>query len=353
MYNINFKLFTIPFYRNYLGFWILVLVFGGIFMELKQHILLGKFLFNQPLAFSILPIGFILFSTFHLTFQLRLLRGHEYHFYHQTGLLSRRILGKNWAIVWLSTHVFPIIYLIFLSYFGVEKQTWDLLAILWISVVSGCLINLIFIYNSLLHPLKETVLVRPKWNWPLPRISWFGLELRQNRPLLLLLTKTLSIVLLNGFFISYQTGTYDLRWLEFGILCIAYLHIPILLEKNEFENQKLSWFRSLPLPLFEKVLNHLGSLAIVLLPELIFLFWRSLQLGKMEFVLILPLNLISILVGLLGLIYWKTKEFSIIRFSIGAFFLIFLSILFAVPWVILVVGFTLFFFSQIRSPYQV
>lgn len=351
MDNINFRLFTIPFYRYYLGFWILVLVFGGVFMEIRQHVLLGKFLFQHPLAFSILPIGFLTFSAFHLAFQLSLLRRHEYQFFHQTGLFPIQFQVRNWAIVWLSTHTVPVGYLIFLSYFGIEKNAWILLFILWacIFLAIGC--SVLLIHRSLGKPIKEAVLLRPRWNGHLPRVSWFALELRQNRPILLLLTKGLSLLLLNGFFLSYLSGSYDQRWLEFGVLCVAFFQIPILMEKNEFENSRMAWFKNLPSPFPKKLLTHLGSLVLVLSPELLFLFWKGLQLSAWNFLIPLPLMLISIVLAVLGLLY-KDAGTSFFRFAFGSFFGYFLLILFGIAWFIPVLACLLFFGLQVRSSFQ-
>jgi hypothetical protein len=343
--------FVIPFYRSLLGFWILVLVFGGVLMELKQHILLGRFLFEHTLPFSLLPLGFLAFSGFHLRFQMMILRRREYHIFHQTALLPFRDFAKNWTVIILANHVILIAYLAFLSYFGIEKQAWIALLLLWTMVGCSLALPILLIYRYLSRPLKEAVLIRPRWKGKLPRITWFALELRQNRPVLLLLTKGLSLLLLNGFFLSFRSGSYDHRWLEFGILCVSFFHIPILMEKNEFENSRMAWFRNLPSSFIPKLLTHLGTLVLILFPELLFLFWKGLPQFATDTLFALPLLLVSVVMALLALIY-RYPERSFYRVAFGFFFGCFLLLLFGAPWIIPVFGFAIFFGSQIRSPFQ-
>ncbi|GAA0878280.1 hypothetical protein GCM10009119_12480 [Algoriphagus jejuensis] len=352
MSELNIKSFVIPFYRSLLGFWILVLVFGGVFMELKQHILLGRFLFTHALPFAILPIGFLLYSGFHLRYQQLLLRRREYHIFHQTALLPFSSFGKDWTSIFLANHALLIAYLAFLSFFGVEKSAWVQLAILWLTIAISWFSTVKLMHRHLAKPLKEAVLLRPRWKKPLPRFSWFVLELRQNRPILLLLTKGLSLLLLNGFFLLFHSGSYDHRWLEFGILSVAFFQIPLLLEKNEFENSRLDWFKSLPSTFSQKLFVHLGSIILVLFPELLFLLWNGVRLSGEAFFISLPLMLISFVIALLGLIYNRPAD-SFFQFAFGSFMLFFLVILFGVPWIIPVVASSIFFAFQVKSPFQI
>lgn len=351
MNDIHFKSFVIPFYRNLLGFWVLALIFGGVFMELKQHILLGQFLFEHPLAFLILPVGFLLYSIFHLRFQLTLLRTRDYLLFHQTALLPFRTFAANWTFVFFLNHAILIGYLTFLSFFGLEKSAWTLLFVLWLTVLSAFAITVWRIFRHLRSPLKEAVLIRPNWKGGLPRVTWFALELRQNRPILLLLTKGLSIALLNGFFLSFRSGSYDHRWLEFGVLCVSFFQIPLLLEKNDFENDRMAWFKNLPVSFSQKMLTHLGTLALILFPELLFLLWKGAQHSAWEFLIPLPLMLVSLVLALLALIY-RFPGTGFFHSAFGLFFLCFFLMLFGVPWLFPMAASAFFFVLQIRPPFQ-
>ncbi len=350
-YRIGLLAFAVPFYRSMLGFWVLALVFGGVFMEFKQHVLLGRFLFTHPLAFTLLPIGFLAYSGFHLRFQLNTLLQRNYLVFHQTGLLPFRDFAKNWLAIFTANHLILIGYFAFLSVFGIEKSAWISLSILWGTIVLPLAWTIWRLYSHLSKPLKESVFISLPWRGPVPRFTWSLWELRQNRPILLLLTKGASLLLLNGFFLSFRSGTYDHRWLEFGILCIAYFQIPLLLEKADFEFSRMSWFRSLPTPLSKKALNHLATLILVLLPELLFLFWRGGKFLAWEPVIALPLLLLSLTMALQALVYQYFGN-SFVQIALGIFFLSFLLILFGIPWFLPALAASILFMLQLRSPFR-
>lgn len=352
MNKVQFEAFVIPFYRKFMGFWVLILIFGGVFMELKQHILLGRFAFSYPSAFSVVPVSFGIYSFLQLRFQLEQLKHPKYFVFHQLGLWPKVVLAKFWIGIWLANHLIFLIYLIFLSYFGVEKHAWGLLFILWTTVFLTLIINWMKVDKSLESTISERKLYKPFRHIRLPRFTWLILHLRQERPLLALGTKILSIILLSGFFNSYSSGTYDIRWLQFGTLVVAFLHFPILLEKVDFENEKLVSFRNLPLRISQKTANHFWSLTLVLIPELLFFLWKGPKiLGTME-VAELVFLLLSLTVGLLSQIsISKIKAFPL-QYLSGSFFLFFLFILFGISgWGIGILSMAIFYIC-IRDPFE-
>lgn len=335
-----------------MGFWVLVLVFGGVFMELKQHILLGRFAFTYPSAFVIVPVSFGIYSFLQLRFQLEQLKLPNYLVFHQLGLWPKVVLAKFWIGIWMANHFIFLVYLIFLSYFGVEKNAWHLLFFLWTSVFIALVVSWLRIYKSL-----RTTIPEKKWNNPFrhirfPRFTWLSLHLRQERPLLVLGTKIFSLFLLSGFFTSYSSGTYDIRWLQFGTLAVVFLHFPILLEKIDFESEKLVLLRNLPLRISQKVSNHFWSLTLVLFPELLFLIWNGPKfLGPLEMAELVFL-LLSLTLGLMSQISLsKEKDFPL-QYLSGSFFLFFLCILFGISgWGIGILSIGIFFIG-IRDAFE-
>lgn len=352
MDKLFFKSFTIPFYRKTLGFWVLILVFGGIFMEIKQHILLAKFLFRHPIAFSILPLSFLGFSIFHLKTIKALLSQKEYKIFHQIGLFKQQDRFQIWLKIILTNLAFFLFYFLFVSFYGVQENAWILLLILWFSVILGIGLNLWKINRAQEKPIPEIILKRPKVNWNLPRFTWLILELRQNRPLLFLLTKILSLALINGFFVSFASGNYDIRWMQFGVLAISFLQIPILMEKTEFELARQSWFKSIPFRSIEKFSFHFLSIILVSFLELWFLIWKGVYpFMGFEF-LSLPFLFLGNQLILLGIQYWKFGSSYLSNWLIASFFILFLSVIFGIPWFV-ICGLSLsFFYLQIKSAYH-
>ncbi len=321
-------------------------------MELKQHVLIGRFLFSHPLAFVIVPVIFGIYSFLQLRFQLDQFQQPSYRIFHQLGLWPKVVLAKFWIGIWMATHFIFIVYLLFLSYFGGEKNAWGLLFFLWTTVFIVLVFSWLRIYKALSSTIPEKKWHKPFRHIRLPRFTWLSLHLRQERPLLILGTKILCLILLSGFFNSYSSGPYDIRWLRFGTLGVAFLHFPILLEKVEFENEKLAFLRNLPLRMTQKAANHFWSLTLVLIPELLFLLWNGPKFLDSRHVAELMFLLISLTLGLFSQISLSKRKDFPLQYLIGSFFLLFLFILFGISgWGIGLLGLTIFYIG-IRDAFE-
>lgn len=352
MDKIGVLAFIRPFYQKTMGFWALVLIFGGVLMELRQHVLLGRFLFKNPLAFWILPFAFLVFGLVHLRIQLSLLRKNDYLVFHQLALFPKRDFRSFWTQIILGNHSPLLGYFLFLSYFAWEQNKPVSGIILWLTVVGVLGFNFWKIRKTLDHPLKEAVIKRPRVRWTFHRFTWIILSLRQSRPLLFLLTKGLSLLLLNGFYLSFQSGNYDFRWLQFGILCVSYFQLPLIIEKAEKEVVQQTWILALPLTLYHKLSYQVGSLVLLILPELIFLGWKGALSYKLDEYLALGMLSLTFVVGLQLMVYQKGKSTKFLQLLAAAFFLVFLGIVFGFPWLAFSIPISLLFLYQIRSAYQ-
>jgi hypothetical protein len=343
--------FIHPFYQKTLGLWAVILMIGGVLMEAKQHVLLARFLFKNPVAFWIIPVMFLLFALVHLRIQVELLRRNDYLVFHQLGLFSEKDLSLFWAKIILANFSPILTYFLFLSYFAWEQGAFGLALALW--SITMILLGYTFwkIRKTLHHPLREAIYHRPAIRWAFPRFTWILLSLRQHRPVLVLLTKASGLLLLNGFFYSFQSETYDLRWLQFGILCVAYTQLPLIFEKTEKETEQQSWILALPMTLKDKLGYQLGSLILLASPELFFLVWKGAIFGFSTH-LALGVLLLSILCTLQVLVYSKNELIRLPHKSATLFFLIFLAIIFGIPWWILALLFSILFFNQERKSFQ-
>lgn len=344
--------FIRPFYSKTLGLWALMLIVGGVLMEVRQHILIGRFFFKNPIVFWILPLVIILFGWIHLTIQKKLLQSPEYLVFHQLGLFSKKDFWLFWSRVLLANFSPLLVYFLFLSYFAWEQQALLKGGIFWGTILVTLLFNYLQIRQILIKPLKEQTIYRPFFPRPFPRFTWVLLSLRQNRPILLLITKAFSLLVLNGFFFSFQSGNYDLRWLQFAILSVSFVQFPLLLEKTEKEIEVQTWLLSLPLPIPVKLVYQIGSLILLVFPEIFFLSWKGLNSSFPADYIILAIVLISDMIALQFLIYQKKTVSSFPNWLAGLFFLLFLGVIFGFPWWIFFLLTFALLIHQIRSPYH-
>lgn len=342
--------FVRPFYQKTLGFWTLILLIGGVLMEPAQHILIGRFLFKNPLAFWLLPTSILLFGWIHLRIQVELVRKNEYLIFHQLGLFSTLDFRRFWSQILLLNFSPFLGNFLFLSYFAWEQKALFLGMLLWLLSFGVIFFNFILIQKTLHQPLKETIIHRPSVRWTFPRFTWIILSIRNHRPILFLLTKAFSLLLLNGFFFSFQSGDYDIRWLQFGVLIVTYVQLPLILEKSDRELTHQSWTLGLPLSLDSKLGYQLGSLAMLVFPELLFLVWKGLISSNFEN-LLLAILLLSFSCALQVLVYRKRESSSFPNLASAMFFGLFLAIIFNLPWWAFVIGISFLFIHQSKRAF--
>ncbi|GAB2498297.1 MAG: hypothetical protein EP311_11715 [Cytophagales bacterium] len=343
--------FIRPFYQRTLGFWAAILLIGGVLMDVKQHVLLSRFLIKNPVAFCFIPVLLLFYSFIHLQIQQELLRRNNYLVFHHLGLYAKKELRLFWSRIILLNFSPILTYFLFLSYFIWEQKAFDLGITLWMST----LILLGFTYRkirqTLHYPLKEAFVTRPTVRWAFPRFTWILLSLRQDRPLLVLLTKATGLLLLNGFFYSFQSGGYDWRWLQFGILCVAYVQLPLIFEKTEKEITQQSWILALPMTWKNKLGYQMGSLTLLTVPELFFLGWKGVLLTSPEN-LVLAILLVTFISALQLLVYRKKESSSFPNLAAAMFFGLFIAIIFNVTWWILALPISVLLVKQAKGAFQ-
>lgn len=353
MNELFFKSFVIPFHKAFLGFFILVILVFGVFMELKQHLMIAERLLQNSIGFYSVLIIFLGYALAQQRFQLRLLNDIRYRIFHQLAFLSWRQLSWNFLPVWLANHGLILLYTILLTYVGFEIGHMAKLPILWLFLAGVFLTDITLIYSKLKRSFSDHIRVRSRMLKNLNFEFWFLIYLREKRTMLILGVKLVSIFLLNGFFYIFSSGGYDLRWLEFGLLCAAYAHFPIWLDKSGFESQQLTYFHNMPVSKGMKLRQHSTTMILILLPELALLIYKYGSKETLADLSYLLLLFIGLNMGIYGLIKLKKEHSSAITSAYLAFFILFLLVILGVhPVLISLIG-TVSFFIAIRSPYSI
>ncbi|WP_296703918.1 hypothetical protein, partial [Algoriphagus sp.] len=275
MREIYFKSFVTPFYKAYLGFFILVSVILGVFMELKQHLMIAEKIMKTPTWFGLLIFSFIFYTFLQLRFQIKLIQDPKYLIFQKLSFLSFSKFSKDFISVWLVNHTLILLYSLIISFVGLKIGNWEKVVSLWISLFISGFASLYFSYKTLQKYYPEKHFYRSQIIHIKPYFLWFSFHLKENRPLLLLAVKTTSLFVLSGFFYSYFSGGYDSRWLAFGLLVSSYFHYPIWLEKVEFGEYQLNIFKNLPRTFIKKFAQEFFAIMVIAIPELLLLFYQG------------------------------------------------------------------------------
>lgn len=356
MKEIFVKSFVKPFYKAFLGLFLLIFILFGITGKADVHLMLGHQIIQSSYALLALILVFSLYSALHWNFQQKQLKESNYGLFHQLGLLNPTYFYTQQFYIWLSNHTILILYAVFLSILSIDSERWSILPAIW-----GMLAVLYFIYSSLIfyqlrHPLTEIKVkakrIKKKKAVKTHYYFWLLSHLKDNRPLLILASKFISILFLLLFLGTYQTGVYDNRWLQFGILCISLANYPILMEKRYFETSKLSYFLNMPIPFFEKLKKHSLEILIIILPEIFFIIYQDFT-SEVDFhSLQLIILLIALNLGLFGLCNSVSESSKMTRNTFISFFLLFFGILYNLPWIILSIPAIVLFLISIKSQYK-
>ncbi|SFT90339.1 hypothetical protein SAMN04489724_2685 [Algoriphagus locisalis] len=353
MNELFFKTFVITFYRAFLGFFILVILIFGVFMEMKQHLLIAERLLQNSTGFYTILLLFLVYAFAQKRFQFRLLNDKHYRIFHQLGFFNWSQLGRSFLPVWLANHALIVAYSVLLTYVGVGIQAEGKLGILWIFLLGLFVADISILYFKLKKPFPESTRVRSAIFKKLRFEFWFLMHLNENRTLLFLAVKIISIFLLNGFFYFYSGGGYDLRWLEFGLLCAAYTHFPIWLEKAAFESEQLSYFHNMPISFSRKLWQHSIAILLILFPELVLLVYKFDTVQNLPDLFFLLILLISMNMGIYGLIKWRKAIEKALKLGYLVFFFLFLLVIFGLPPLAISALCLIPFFVSVRSRYSV
>lgn len=347
------KSFVVPFYRAFLGFFILVLLISTIFMEHKQHVLLAKkTLENDTLYFGVIST-FLLFGFFQQRFQLSLMNEIRYRVFHSLAFFRTSKLLSVQLSIWPKTHALLLLYTAFLTYVGVISGSLAKPLLLWALLFVIFLVDFLLIYLKLQRPFPDKSVPKAILFPRIPFELWFLKHLASKRPLLVIGVKLISLLLLSGFFFSFSSGNYDLRWIAFGLLCVAFIHFPVWLEKVKFDIEELSFFRNLPRSFFLKSRHHLISLFLFLLPELTFLNLKFGLFTQGFTILNLSFFFIAMNLGLFGFVIFQYQDKDWTKAIVGSFFLIFILIIFGIPFYLISLLSLIAFLLGIKSPFRI
>lgn len=168
-----------------------------------------------------------------------------------------------------------------------------------------------------------------------------------HRKQMLLITKTFSLFVLNLFIGLYQPEQYDIRPLQLCLLLIAASHSAIIFQVRSFEEERLTFYRILPVGTFARFLKNLLMFTVLLVPELL-LILKGLHthflLHDYPQLLLLPVSLLSMFYTVLLIEETGMDQLTRIVFGImaGCFFIILYNPGIYLPTAILAIGFALF-----------
>lgn len=269
--NAALTVFVRQFYLANSSFFLFIIVLAGGFMRSIDHIFLAEFFISTPLV-TMIPISiWVLYTIKVINFNIQILKENENQFLFYVPFLS---MSTRWSIA---------CNIAFLQLLPVFFYALFLCAVAWKHHMALSIIMVLLSLALLLVLIAVTILRSLHSPHHEKRLSWisqmvntrftksyilFYIEWVARREFVMMISsKTLSLLILFGITALYKTDTYDSRLLMIGVLFASYANITIIQTHHHFENFQLPWMRGLPIPLLKRMLLTTITILLLILPE--------------------------------------------------------------------------------------
>lgn len=263
------------FYRANTGFFLVVLGLGFGFLKTPQHIDLASFLAFTPFYYLVV-LGFWMFytvKTVSFVFTVKRLPNSNWLSY----LVLLNPFKRLKLVLYVQTLLLlPILgYGLFMSAIALQLSQWTSVAL----VISG---NLILLFTSahiverrLTSPVDTKLQIGFRSyvnNLPKPFPMLFVHHLLNRQSVLLLGTKTASLIILVGFIRIFEMEGADLRLLNLGLLLSAAVNAAFCFHYHQYQQKELALYHNLPISKNLQFVWYGLSYLILMLPELMVFF---------------------------------------------------------------------------------
>jgi hypothetical protein len=168
-------------------------------------------------------------------------------------------------------------------------------------------------------------------------------ELIKNRPIMYILVKVFTFLIISFFIYLYPTDEYDHRLFSIALVMVVFSNYPLMQEWLIFENQKLNFVKALPISAIKHIFYMLCTIMILVLPEIILFGIKSTPFVDLAYVFSWAISLIFILLGLKSIFYLPVKTEFMQQNLFWVFVVLLILIMYKIP--ILLLAFPICVFS--------
>ena len=313
------------FYQQHAGLFLVVfyLLFGAVegSQLISYHTALLLAICSSPMVLMLVFAIWVLYAFKCALFVRRELKKESYGF---TKNLT--VLGKSRQLL-LWTKVYTLLLLPILGYAAflllIALKHGFYFAFVAVTLQLLLLFFLLSLYTFQIHNYTFTVrkdwITLPNFNVKRPFWAWPLFYLLNEQLLMLLLCKLVSFVFLKGMLWMFADVGPDIRVYLTAAMAVVLSHAVLLFNLVKFEAAYLAFAKGLPISTLKKMLQWLGIVALLVLPEMtMFAQLLHFELGNS---LVVLFYLASGMLCLLTLVYWlKANMDSYLKYLLFFFF---------------------------------
>ncbi len=266
-----FRSYTKPFYQAHAGFFFILLYVAAGLLRGTEHIFIAKYTakdtFLTLIAISIWSV-YILNSILYIR---NTLTQKAYWYMRQLSLYPASKQFYWFSLMQLTLNLPVTIYTLFILTFTITLNQYVNAGLLAGFTVLSVLTPP-FYYMALLKKTypdegasRMSQFINKKFTRPYP--VWYFSFLLGKKPLLLLLSKAVSLAIIAASFLLYGTDDYDWRILGLGVLLGFNGNMVLMFDYFQFERKQLPVFRNLPFTFFKRISYQAIAVLIISIPE--------------------------------------------------------------------------------------
>ncbi len=333
------KGFIAEYYKQNLFFILIILLFAFGFLSGAEHRQLITIAAQTPTFLGYILLVWVLFFFMNVHFAWQTLSKKEFRIYYHIAEYSPLKAIMLMIYTYFMCSPLSIYYGIFMVITGFGKgflfMPSTVLAFHMIFTILGGFLY----YYRLSLPLekKQLVLLQISLlkNLKLPFYLFFIRELIHKRPILTVVVKVISFAFILGFIHLYPTDEYDSRLFSMLAVCIGFINYPIIQEYLLFENEKLNFQRTLPIPWYFQYLQMAFVIILLLLPECVFFLIKSHTYVSWTYLSSWIFFVWTVFISIKGIFYLPIHEERVQKWLFGIFIILQIVIMYRIPLPIL------------------
>ena len=262
---------VVEFYRQNAGFFgLLFLILFG-FIKAGEHIAIGSFLVANPTTLVFLYLAWIAYEIKVMLFVIPAIAKKENSFLSVFSLLASWRKIKSTIAISLALSLPIMAYATFLVAIAIPHQLYGAIAsvLLTLTAIVGALSFILLRKLNEIPSEKSFISIRFLRKVARPQWLFFVEYLFRKDPVLLILSKVYSCLVVIGASALYSTDQFDLRVMTTGVLLSFVGNTSIIHQYNWFIYQKQKFAFNLPIPYGKFFYNQLLTFIILLFPEMV------------------------------------------------------------------------------------
>lgn len=265
------KVVVKEFYQTNAGFFLITIGLFFGFLKTPQHIDIAAALASNPVYYIIPLVLWSLYAskTYFFVHRIKKLPANSF----LTDCILLNAPQRKFIVIYLQILLLlpTIAYSLFLALIAYQIQAYQSMAYVLLGHFLVLLVAGHFLHHRLIQPVdtnsSSNVIT---WINKIPKYmsTLFIHHLFNRQPVPLLFTKALSIGIILGASILFQSSDDDFRFLTLGALLAAGINSTLSYKYFEFNVKEMRIFNNLPISISSKFVIIIASFTLLMIPEI-------------------------------------------------------------------------------------